>query len=396
MEKTDRISYLIVGSGYRAEFYGRIARRYPELFRAAFLCRSEEKAALMRSRTGIVAVTSPEGGEAFRPDFAVIAVNKTSICSVAEEWVQRGFPVMTETPCGMTEEELKRLWTLHCQGARITTAEQYHRYPGLIAGLEAVREGRIGTPYFAYLSLVHDYHAASLFRRMLRTDGESFTLRGSRMKSPLTVTDSRNGAVYDGHQADEVRDTVIIDFDSGKRAVYDFSGSQYHSFLRSRHLVVRGDKGEWNDNLLYTWRDTQVRYPDKENPDSGGENPVACKKDPGAGKENPDSCEEKAAGFPVTECLLPFIPEKYRALDTPEMRDIRKVWRPELHLDNAQDEFAIASMLFDMINCLHGSKDVYLLREALADAYFRILMERAISRPWEEIRPDRMPWDSEE
>ena len=371
----DRISYLIVGSGYRAGFYGRIARRYPELFRAAFLCRSEEKAALMRSRTGIGAVTSPEEGEAFRPDFAVIAVNKTSICSVAEEWVQRGFPVMTETPCGMTENELKRLWTLHCQGARITTAEQYHRYPGLVAGLGAVREGRIGTPHFAYLSLVHDYHAASLFRRMLCADGEGFTLRGSRMKSPLIVTDSRNGAVYDGHAAEEVRDTVIIDFDSGKRAVYDFSGSQYHSFLRSRHLVVRGEKGEWNDNLLYTWREAQVRYPDKE---------------------NPDSREENASGFPVTECLLPVIPEKYRALDTPEMRDIRKVWRPEIHLDSAQDEFAIASMLFDMINCLHGSKDVYPLREALADAYFRILMERAFSRPWEEIRPDRMPWDSEE
>ena len=39
------ISFLIVGSGYRAEFYARIARKYSTLFQAMFLCRSEEKAA---------------------------------------------------------------------------------------------------------------------------------------------------------------------------------------------------------------------------------------------------------------------------------------------------------------------------------------------------------------
>lgn len=38
------LSYIIVGSGYRAEFYARIAAAYPQLFRAIFLCRSEEKA----------------------------------------------------------------------------------------------------------------------------------------------------------------------------------------------------------------------------------------------------------------------------------------------------------------------------------------------------------------
>ena len=37
------LSYAIVGSGYRSEYYARIARTYPELFRAMYLCRSEEK-----------------------------------------------------------------------------------------------------------------------------------------------------------------------------------------------------------------------------------------------------------------------------------------------------------------------------------------------------------------
>ena len=38
------LSYAIVGSGYRSEYYARIARTYPELFRAMYLCRSTEKA----------------------------------------------------------------------------------------------------------------------------------------------------------------------------------------------------------------------------------------------------------------------------------------------------------------------------------------------------------------
>ncbi|MCR5369248.1 MAG: hypothetical protein K6E83_00885 [Clostridium sp.] len=286
MSKTvmDRISYLIVGSGYRAEFYGRIAQQYP-------------------------------------------------------------------------------------------------RYPGLVMGFSAVRDGRIGTPRSAYLSLVHDYHAASLLRRMLLTGDEDYVIRGSRTQTPAAVTDSRQGAVYDDRTAMETRDTAVIDDASGKRAVYDFSGVQYHSFLRSRHLVVRGDRGEWNDNLLY----------ELEVEGSGGAD------------DGPDVGPDSAGGvsrgtdlvLPRTECLLPVIREKYRVLDTAELRDLRKIWRPELHLDTAQDEFAIATMLLDMGERAAGVSEEmpYPLREALQDAYFRILLERAMQDPWKEIRPERMPWD---
>ena len=84
------LKYLIVGSGYRAGFYARIARTYPELFSAMYLCRSEEKARLMLRETGVPAVWTVEEAEAFRPDFIVIAVNKTSITDVCIEWVNRG------------------------------------------------------------------------------------------------------------------------------------------------------------------------------------------------------------------------------------------------------------------------------------------------------------------
>lgn len=352
-----RLSYIIVGSGYRAEYYARVAGTYPQQFRALFLCRSEEKAAKMLEKTGIQATTSIEVCERFGADFAVIAVNKENIADVCEEWADRGYPVVTETPAGASVEKLRRLWELHeRRGARIAVCEQYHRYPGLAAGLEAVAAGKIGTPYSAYLSLAHDYHAASLLRRMLLVRDESFVMRGGRFRNPVVETDSRYGAVTDGHRDVKNRDVISIAFSSGKEAVYDFSGVQYRSFIRSRHLIVRGEKGEWNDNLIYCL--------DERN-------------------------------RPKREYLMPVIREKYAALDTQYLRDLRKTWQPELFLDMRQDEYAIATMLFDMQDYLAGGEEIYPLREALDDAYFWLLMNEAVASPWEEVRAQHMPWHRE-
>lgn len=348
------LSYIIVGSGHRGEFYARIACTYPQHFRAMFFCRSEEKAAKIQEKTGVRATASLRDCERFGADFAVIAVNKENIADVCEEWVERGYPVVLETPAGASLEKLRRLWELHEQkGAHITVCEQYHRYPGLIAGLDAVSEGKIGTPYSAYFSLAHDYHAASLLRRMLLVQGEGFVMRGERFCNPVVETDSRTGAITDGHKAAKNRDVISIAFSSGKEAIYDFSGVQYRSFIRSRHVIVRGERGEWNDNLIYRL--------DERN-------------------------------RPVREYLMPVIREEYQALDTQALRDLRKTWQPELFLDTRQDEYAIATVLFDMRKYLAGGREIYPLQEALDDAYFWLMMEEAVAKPWTEVKPQLMPW----
>ena len=347
------LSYLIVGSGYRAKFYARIARTYPSLFSALFLCRSEEKAALMLRETGVPAVWSTEEAEAFRPDFVVVAVNKTSITDVCIEWASRGYPVLMETPAGMTREQLLQLWNLSRNGARIAVAEQYRRYPDMIAGLQAVEAGKIGTPGSAYLSLAHDYHGMSLLRRMLLAEGEAYVIRGERTMHPVAETDSRTGPIPGNPVRERARDVVWVSFDSGKKALYDFSGVQYHSFIRTRHVLVRGDRGEWCDTTLYRLDED---------------------------------------GRPVREELAPVIPERYRELDTALLRDARRVPRAGLSMDNLQDEFAMASMLYDMKEFLENGTEVYPLREALEDAYFRILMEEALAEPWKEVRAEKMPW----
>jgi len=349
------LSYVIVGSGYRSEYFGRIAGTYPDLFRAAFLCRSEEKAVLKHAHTGRDAFTSADDLP-FHPDFAVIAVDRSHVADVAEEWLDRGIPVVTETPVGDTIPKLASLWERAAKGAKIVCCEQYHRYPILAAGLEAVRRGQIGSPSSVYISFLHDYHAASIIRRCLNVQpGEPFVMHGIRQSNPVTESDSRYGAILDGRMQHAERDTVHISFASGKEAIYDFASVQYRSFIRSRHITVRASRGEWSD--------TQILYLNEQN---------------------------RPVRFPLT----PEIPEPYRCLDTQALRDRRRNWCAELAPDTVQDEFAIASILLDMEPYLSGGPAPYPLTDALEDAYYWLCIKAAVSSPWREIRSEKMPWHS--
>lgn len=348
------VSFLIVGSGYRSEYYGRIAATYPDLFRALFLCRSTGKCELVTKNTGIGATTEIEEAISFAPDFVVVAVDRGHMAEVAKEWMQRGFHVVTETPIGASMEELGSIWELsQSSSSRIICCEQYFRQPVLSNGLSLVAKGLIGTPTTGYLSMVHDYHAASILRKMMLTEGEEYVLRGERKVSDVIETDSRYEAFYDGRIGKETRDIIHIDYAGGKSAVYDFSSVEYRSYIRSRHLVVRGTRGEWNDRIIY--------YLDENN-------------------------------NPQKKLLMPLIPEKYRILDTQALRDTRRTWQGELQLDTLQDEFAIATLLLDMKEYIGGGEAPYSLKDALDDAVFWLMIQEAVKEPWKEIHSPDTPW----
>ena len=194
------LSFVIIGSGFRAMFYGRIARRYPELFTLKYiLCRSEEKAAKVHGETGFPTTVSDEDCKNSKPDFVVVAVNKGNIADVAEKWALMGYPVLTETPIGCSLKQLRRIWELkekyHC---KIQVCEQYFHCPTLRAGLHQIQNEAIGQPDSMYLSLVHEYHGASLIRKYLLMGHERFSVIGKQFTFPLTETDSRQGAITDG------------------------------------------------------------------------------------------------------------------------------------------------------------------------------------------------------
>ena len=80
--------FIIIGAGWRALYYVRIAKAMPDIFCLdAVYCRTQEKADKIAREYQIHTTTSKEECAAYKPDFAVIAVNKAEICNVAVEWM---------------------------------------------------------------------------------------------------------------------------------------------------------------------------------------------------------------------------------------------------------------------------------------------------------------------
>lgn len=352
------LSFIIVGSGWRSLFFVRIAKRYPEQFKLQYmLCRTQEKADKMAAEYNIPTTTSQEACEETAPDFVVVAVSKADLFQETKKWAEKGFPVLCETPAADSVEDLQSLWELVQNGAKVQIAEQYHRYPIMAAGLKAIADGRLHDPYAVTLSMAHDYHGVSLIRRMLQPDNPQGlrleSLCGEQYSFPVTNTDSRYGAITDGSIGRQERKVVTLKFANDKVAFYDFSGVQYHSFIRARHVNVQGRDGEWNDTFL--------RYVDESH-------------------------------MPHEEKLTAWLHPDYGCLDTEELKRQSREWNPYIIMDNAQDEYAIASMMFDMREYIAGGKEVYPMAEALEDAYIYLLMNEAVSNPGQTIVPQPMPW----
>ena len=356
------LSFVIIGSGWRAMFYVRIALRWPQCFKLCYLlCRTEEKAERIRREYGIPVTTDARLCEDARPDFVVVAVDKQSKFAVTKQWLEKGCAVLSETPAANTVGELEELWALRQAGARLQIAEQYIRYPLITAGLRAIQEGLLGDPYAVELSLAHDYHATSLIRHMLRLAPDAAGLPFPDMKLwgkvydfPVEETGSRYGAVTDGSVKQRRRVRLTLEFDNGKVAFYDFDGVQYHSAIRARHISVQGQRGEWNDTVLH--------YTD-------------------------------ASHHPVRKKLRPWLDPAYAALRTDALLELSQTWRPYVHMEDLQDEYAIASLMLDMRELIGRGREGYPLAEALEDACTWLLMDEAVRHPGQTVVSRPRAWN---
>ena len=355
------LSFVIVGSGWRAMFYVRIALRYPQCFRLCYLlCRTKEKAEYIRREYGIPVTTEAKTCEEVRPDFVVVAVDRASKFAATKQWLEKGFAVLSETPAAETADDLEDLWTLCQKGARLQIAEQYIRYPLIAAGLRAIERGLLGDPYAVELSLAHDYHAVSLIRHMLRCASNAadrpfpaIKLCGKAYDFPVEETGSRCGSITDGSVKQRRRTRVTLEFDSGKAAFYDFDSVQYHSKIRARHINVQGQRGEWNDTVL--------RYTD-------------------------------ASHHPVREELKVWLDPSYEILRTRQLLEMSRIWKPEVHMEPLQDEYAIATLMLDMRAFLDQGREGYPLSDALEDTYIWLLMDEAVKRPGQVITSQSCAW----
>jgi predicted dehydrogenase len=242
----------IVGSGWRAEFFARLAGLLPDrLTLVGAAVRRAETAELVSARWGVPVFLSP--GELVArqsPDFVVTSLPWPVNPEVVGELVEGGARVLSETPPAPDLAGLRRLWARVGGRETAQVAEQYLLMPGHAARRRLVERGVIGRPTSVQVSSTHGYHAVSLMRGLLGVGFGPVTVSAARVTAPLVDPLTRDGWTGDDTPRDAATTLATLDFGGGASGLYDFTDNQWHNQLRLRRIVIRGSHGEIADDTV--------------------------------------------------------------------------------------------------------------------------------------------------
>lgn len=354
----EKIRFAIIGSGWRAEFYLRIAQMLHERMEVTdVLVRTEEKAQAMLDKFSVSSSFSLDDILMKEPDFVVLAIAKDAIKDMLIPLMERKIPVLCETPPANSIEALATLWHEYDRlGGKVQVAEQYFYQPIYHAWQTAIDQGRLGDVHNISISALHDYHAFSIIRRFLHVGHSGCSITAEEFPFEMIETQSRAGVIENGELKQYSRLRASIVFETGQRAFYDFTGAQYHSMLRARQLNVQGNRGEIDD--------LQLRYLNSEN----------------------------------LALSLPLLRQEFGPYDNegPTLYAMtlgeQVVYRSPFYPTRLNDdEIAIANCLISMGEFVAEGTDFYPLEEALQDTYLGLLMHQAAAEK-STLHTQNMPW----
>jgi predicted dehydrogenase len=247
-DMTQPARFGVVGGGWRAQFFLKLAALLPErLAVAGVVVRRADAAEQMTRRWGVPAHLSLARLLDSRPDFVVSSVPWVANPAVVTEAVAAGVPVLSETPPAPDRDGLRALWRAVGETRLVQVAEQYLLLPGHAARRELVRRGVIGQPTSVQVSSTHLYHAVSMMRGLLAAGFDPATVDARAFVAPLVDSLTRAGWTGDATPKDASTTIATIDF-GGAMGLYDFTDNQWHNQLRQRRIVIRGTHGEIVDD----------------------------------------------------------------------------------------------------------------------------------------------------
>jgi predicted dehydrogenase len=250
-------SFAVIGAGWRAAAYWRLAADLADVSCVGAVVRLPRRLPVptFGSLAECLAVA--------KPDFVVTAVPWAVNPGVVQQAVDRGLPVLSETPPAPDLAGLRALWQAVGPSNLVQVAEQYLLMPSHAARAAAVRSGVVGVPGQVQVSSTQLYHAVSLMRGLLGVGRTPVTVRASRHQAPLVDPLSRAGWTDDLVPKPATTTIATLDFGHGRSAVYDFTDNQTRNQLRFRRILVRGTRGELhNDEIVrLTAPRTIVRTP---------------------------------------------------------------------------------------------------------------------------------------
>jgi predicted dehydrogenase len=249
-------SFAVVGAGWRAEYFWRLAAELADLTCVGVVSRRERDLPVPVYR-------SVDECLAAKPDFVVTAVPWAVTPALVTELVGRGVRVLAETPPAPDVDGLRALWREVGASGLVQVAEQYTRMPAHAARLALVRAGAVGEPTRVDVSSTHQYHAVSLIRTFLGVARGPVEVRAVRTSAPLADPLSRAGWADPVEVRAATTTIATIAFAGGGFGVYDFTDNQWHNQLLNRRLLVRGTTGELRDHDVVRLADdrTIVRTP---------------------------------------------------------------------------------------------------------------------------------------
>ncbi|MFT5377010.1 MAG: putative dehydrogenase [Candidatus Latescibacterota bacterium] len=356
----DKIRMGIVGAGWRAEFFTRIAAAAPDVFAPpAVVARNAEKAKRFAQQWDCAVYATIEEMLAGDPiDFAVTSLPWAANPELVKELVRRGVPVLSETPPAPDVDSMVELWQfVEEHKGKVCVAEQYFLQPYFAALRAVIASGKIGSVSQAQVSAAHGYHGMSLMRKLLGIGYGDATISARAFTAGLVDGPGRDGPPAREEIKDCKQTFFWIDF-GGKLGLMDFCGEQYFSWVRNNRVLVRGERGEIVQNSVAFLQDHRTPlYLDFLRHTAGG---------PGNLEGN------YLKGIQLGEEMVYENPLAPAAL--------------------SDDEIAIGDLLLRMAAYVQGNGDApYPLAEACQDHYLGIVCAQALESG-REVQTQKQPW----
>jgi hypothetical protein len=348
----------IIGGGWRADFFLRVAEALPERFTVGgMLVRDARKGEAITQRWGTPTYrTLDELLKTPELQYVVISVPWAETPVMIRELAERKMPALAETPPAPDLPALVALDDVIRSGARVQVAEQYAFQPLHAARIKLTQSGRLGQISQAQVSIAHGYHGISLIRKFLGLTYEDAAIQAREFVSPITTGPGRDGPPAQESVSESKQVIAWLDF-GGKLGVFDFTGDQYFSWIRSNRLLVRGHRGEIHDAEARYLRDHRTPIEMSFRRVNAGEN------------GNLEGLYLKSITL-GDEWIYsnPFAPARL-----------------------TDDEIAVATCLAKMAEYAGGGPDFYSVPEASQDHYLGMMIAEA-ARTGETIRTQRQPW----
>jgi len=353
-----KIKFALYGSGWRSEFFLRVANALPERFEVVgLITRSAEKAEQLSSSFGVKCYqTAEELLLAEKPMFMVVSVAGSVNVDVSLDILRRGIPVLLETPPAGDMAQLLRFHSEIPGGAKIQVAEQYPLHPTHMARFAFLETGKLGATQHVQISFTHGYHGVALMRRYLGVGFENAEI--TAMKFPVSVVGgyTREGAPAAEAVLEKSQTVALLNF-GGKTGLLNFETDQHRSWVRSFIIQVKGTHGElFNSHIKYL---QEFNIPIESE---------FVRKDLGR--------EDNFEGFDL------------KGVIGDGMWLYRNPYQGSRLVD---DEIAVAACLDKMAEYVQGGRAFYGLAEASQDQYLSILVDEAI-RSGQTVRSETQRW----